>query len=45
MIYATICRQHRHEQKWFWFCQERQFVMPVSGKQIMLVIEEIPLDT
>ncbi len=45
MIYAAICKQHRHEQKRFWFCQERQFVMPVSEKQIMPVIEGIPLDT
>ena len=45
MIYATICKQHRHEQKRFWFCQERQFVMPVSEKQIMPVTGGIPLDT
>ena len=45
MIYAAICKQHRHEQKRFWFFQERQFVMPVSEKQIMPVIEGIPLDT
>ena len=35
MLYTVICKQHRHEEKRFWFCQERQFVMPVSEKQII----------
>ena len=35
MLYTMICKQHRHEEKRFWFCQERQFVMPVSEKQII----------
>lgn len=34
MTYITVCRQHRHEEERFWFCQERQFVMPVLEKQI-----------
>ena len=37
MLYSMICKQHRHEEKRFWFCQERQFVMPVLEKQIMPV--------
>ena len=45
MLYVMICKQHRYEQKLFWFCQKRQFVMPVSEKQIMPVIERIPMDT
>ena len=45
MLYVMICKQHRYEQKRFWFCQKRQFVMPVSEKQIMSVIERIPMDT
>lgn len=45
MLYAMICKQHRHEEKRFWFCQERQFVMPVSEKQIMPVTGGIPMDT
>ena len=39
MIYAMICKQHRHEEKRFWFRQERSFVMPVSEKQIMQSIQ------
>ena len=35
MLYMMICKQHRHEEERFWFCQERQFVMPVLEKQIM----------
>jgi len=35
MLYTVICKQHRHEEKRFWFCQERRFVMPVSEKQII----------
>ena len=45
MLYVMICKKHRHEQKRFWFRQKRQFVMPVSVKQIMPVIEGIPMDT
>ncbi len=45
MIYAAICKQHRHEQKRFWVCLERQFIMPVSEKQIMPVTGGIPMDT
>ena len=45
VVYAMVCKQHRYEQKRFWFCQERQFVMPVSEKQIMPVTGEIPMDT
>ena len=45
MIYAMICKQHRHEEKRFWFRQERPFVMPVSEKQIMPVTGGIPMDT
>ena len=39
MLYTMICKQHRHEEKRFWFCQERQFVMPVLEKQIMHITE------
>ena len=36
MLYTVFCKQHRHEEKRFWFCQERHFVMPVSeGMQNM----------
>jgi len=45
MLYVMICKQHRHEEKRFWFCQERQFVMPVSEKQIMPVTRGTPMDT
>ena len=45
MLYVMICRQHRHEQKRFWFCQERLFAMPVSEKQIMPKAEGIYADT
>ena len=45
MLYVMICRQHRHEQKRFWFCQERLFAMPVSEKQIMPETEGIHADT
>ena len=45
MLYVMICRQHRHEQKRFWFCQERLFAMPVSEKQIMPKAEGIHADT
>jgi len=45
MLYVMICKQHRHEQKQFWFCQERQFIMSVSEKQIMSVTRGIPMDT
>ena len=44
MTYITICREHRQEER-FWFCQERQFVMPVSEKQIMPATVEILMDT
>ena len=37
MLYMMICKQHRQEEKRFWFCQEREFVMPVSEKQIWTV--------
>ena len=33
MMYAMVCKQFRKEEKRFWFCQERCFVMPVSAKQ------------
>ena len=39
MLYTMICKQHRHEEERFWFCQERQFVMPVLEKQIMHMAE------
>ena len=39
MLYTMICKQHKHEEKRFWFCQERQFVMPVLEKQIMHITE------
>lgn len=39
MLYTMICKQHRHEEERFWFCQERQFVMPVLEKQIMHITE------
>ena len=45
MLYAMICKQHRHEEKRFWLCQERRFVMPVSEKQIMSAAGGIPMDT
>ena len=45
MAYMMICKQHRHEEKRFWFCQERGFVMPVSEKQIMLSTERFQVDT
>ena len=45
MIYAAICKQHRHEEKRFWEHQKRQFVMPVPEKQIMPEIEGILMDT
>ena len=45
MLYVMICRQYRHEQKRFWFCQERVFGMPVSEKQIMPETEGIHPDT
>ncbi len=35
MLYAMICKQHRHEEKRFWFHQERRFVMPASELQIV----------
>ena len=35
MLYSMICKQHRHEEKRFWFCQERRFVMPASELQIV----------
>ena len=35
MTYTMICKQHRHEEKRFWFHQERRFVMPVSELQII----------
>ena len=44
MTYTMICKQHRHEGKRFWFCQERCFVMPVSAKQIIPVTEGIRED-
>ena len=45
MLYVMICKQHKHEQKRFRFCQERHFVMPVSEKQIIAISGKIPLDT
>ena len=44
MMYAMVCKQFRKEEEWFWFCQERCFVMPVSAKQIIPVAEEIRKD-
>ena len=44
MLYTRICKQHRHEEKRFWFCQERHFDMPVSEKQIMPVTGGILMD-
>ena len=35
MAYMMICKQNRHEEKRFWFCQEREFVMPASEVQII----------
>ena len=35
MLYMMICKQHRHEEEHFWFCQKRHFAMPVLEKQIM----------
>ena len=35
MAYTMICKQHRHEEKRFWFHQERRLVMPVSELQII----------
>ena len=29
MTAIMICRQKRHEEKRFWFCQKRVFVVPV----------------
>ena len=34
MTYITICREHRHEER-FWVCQERLFPMPVTVTQIV----------
>ena len=45
MLYVMICKQHRHEEKRFWFCQERQFVMPVLEKQIIPGMEAIRMKT
>ena len=28
MVYTMICKQHKHEEKRFWFFQDRSFVMP-----------------
>ena len=39
MLYMMICKQHRQEEERFWFCQERQFDMPVLEKQIMHLSE------
>ena len=39
MLYVMICKQHRHEEERFWFCQERRFVMPVLEKQILHLSE------
>ena len=44
MLYTMICKQHRHEEEHFWFCQKRHFVMPVLEKQIMPEIEGVPKD-
>ena len=44
MMYAMVCKQFRKEEERFWFCQERQFVMPVLEKQIMPEIEGVPKD-
>ena len=45
MLYVMICKQHRHEEKRFWFCQERQFVMLVLEKQIMPGTEDSSIHT
>ena len=45
MLYVMVCKQHRHEEKRFWVCQERQFVMPVLEKQIMPGIEALGMKT
>ena len=37
MMYAMVCKQFRKEEKRFWFCQKRVFVMPESAKQIIPV--------
>ena len=39
MTYTMICKQHREEEKRFWFCQERWFAMPVSELQVIYVRE------
>ena len=31
MTYTMICKQHRHEEKRFWFYQERRFVIAQFG--------------
>ena len=45
MTYTMICKQHEHEEKRFWFCQRRSFVMPVPEKQIMCDIGDKCRDT
>ena len=35
MTYIMICKQHREEEKRFWFCQERWLAMPVSELQVI----------
>ena len=41
MNYSMICKQHRHQIKRFWFCQKRNFVMPVSGEQIIRAVYKL----
>ena len=45
MTYTMTCKQHREEEKRFWFCQERGFLMPVSEKRMLSLSEGISLDT
>ena len=45
MTYMMICKQHREGEKRFWFCQEREFAMPVPEKQIRSVTKGVPSDT
>ena len=45
MTYTMTCKQHREEEKRFWFCQERGFLMPVSEKQIMSITGRFQVDT
>ena len=45
MTYTMIYKQHRQEEKRFWFCQERGFLMPVSEKRTLSLSEGFSLDT